>query len=129
MVSPVIVSLVAAELSGSGVCATPLSVGVIVYPVIGIPPSLAGADQCTVTCPSPGVPPTAVGFPAIAVIVASAAFASRYPPPTASGVPLVATDRAVSCIALTTSAGVSDGCFARRSAPIAAACGAAADVP
>jgi hypothetical protein len=43
----------------------PPGAAVAVYEVIALPPLLAGADQLTVTCSSPGMPDTEVGAPGI----------------------------------------------------------------
>src|SRR4029079_8506241 len=83
----------------------------------------------TVACPLPPAAVTREGAPGSESTLASAASASRYPPPTALALPCVATGRAVLERAAMTCAVVSAGAFSRSSAPIAAAWGAAADVP
>ena len=47
----------------TGVCATPLTKGVMRYPVTGPPPVNAGATQVSATEAGPGVPATLVGGP------------------------------------------------------------------
>ena len=62
-VSPVTDSVVAALLNVWAVCATPAMYGVTTYPVIALPPLLAGAVQFTVAAESPALTEPMVGAP------------------------------------------------------------------
>src|SRR6478735_3854699 len=74
-----------------GVCAVPPVNGVMRYPVIGLPPSVAGMVQLSATWPSPRVPVTPAGGPGTVLGVTGSDAAESGPVPAA----LIAATRKV----------------------------------
>ena len=75
-VKPVITWEVAAVLNVRGAWATPFKYGVTTYPVIAVPPLLAGATQLTVADKRPGRAVAAVGD--LGTVAGTATFDVRF---------------------------------------------------
>jgi hypothetical protein len=82
-VSPVTVSVVAVELNGTGVCATPLMYGVTTYDVTADPPFDVGAVHVTVACMLPRVAVPMVGGSGVVAGVTTFEKSERGPNPMA----------------------------------------------